>query len=94
MFVLQVLAIRFWLGRDIISRTVQVLLYGPLLLAESLLHHARRSWGLPIELNMFGDFPDWVEWLLLLLNWLSCSLLYFGIWTMVTRFRARSEKGV
>lgn len=92
MLILQLLATRFWLGSDIVSRTFQVLLYGPFLLAGSLLHHARRAWGLPIELSMFGDFPDWLEWLLLFMNWVVCSLFYFGLGSVVTRARARVSR--
>ncbi|EPX63938.1 hypothetical protein D187_005071 [Cystobacter fuscus DSM 2262] len=38
---------------------------------------------------MFGGFPDWLDMLLLVLNWLLCSLFYFGVWKLVTRARAR-----
>ncbi|WNG31181.1 hypothetical protein F0U62_49635 [Cystobacter fuscus] len=86
---LQVLAIRSWLGRDIISRTLQFLFYGPLLVADSLLGYAQSTWGLSIETTMFGGFPEWLDMLLLVLNWLLCSLFYFGVWKLVTRARAQ-----
>ena len=86
---LQIFTFSVLLGNDIISRTFQILLYGPLLGADRLLHHARRSWGVPVPTTMFGGFPDWLDTLLLLMNWLVCSLLFFVAWRLVTRVRTR-----
>ena len=86
---LQILTFSTLLGRDVVSRTFQFLLYGPLLCADSLLRHARRSWGVPIPTTMFGGFPGWLDGLLLVMNWLLCSLFAFFVWMLVTRGRAR-----
>jgi hypothetical protein len=89
--ILQVFTFRALLGRDIISRTLQILFYGPLLGADSLLRLARGSWGVPIPTTLFGGFPGWLNGLLLVMNWLVCSLFAFVVWRLVsTRVRGRS----
>lgn len=81
----QLLTFSALLGNDILSRTLQILLYGPFLLANSSLRLARDAWGLPIPATLFGGFPGWMNGLLFLMNWLLLSLLVFIIGKQLSR---------
>ncbi len=63
------------LGGDVLSRAAQILFYGPFLGLASLLRFARDSLSAPIPTTLFGGFPDWLNYLLLLVNW----SLYAGL---------------
>jgi hypothetical protein len=92
---LQLFTFSALLGSDILSRTLQFLFYGPFLAANRLLRLARDSWDAPIPTTMFGGFPGWLNGLLLIMNWLLCSLFVFVLVTWVgNRARGRDHSGV
>lgn len=72
---LQLLTFGSLLGRDVISRVLQILLFGPFLCVSSVLRFVRDSWDVPIPATLFGGFPGWLTFVLLALNWAVYSLL-------------------
>lgn len=82
---LEVLTFSTLLGSDILSRTFQILFFGPLVGAGALLRHMRDSWDFPIASTQFGGFPGWLDGLLFLMNWLFYSLFGVFVLTMMNR---------
>ena len=82
---LEVLTYSTLLSNDILSRTFQIVFFGPLLGAGTLLRHMRDSWDLPIPSTQFGGFPGWLDGLLFLMNWLVYALL--GVFLLKTMNR-------
>lgn len=58
---------------------LQKIFYGPLLILDSFLTYGQRKWGWPIPMTMFGGFSDWINWLLLFINWAIYAVIGFRI---------------